>query len=92
MINMTVRFGSLAFRICQPRRATLEATALTSELVPGLGENGDVRAYSIPTANTREIPSFLFNGMCKFQTATSGMISMTRSDKTLMMDAVTRRE
>ena len=95
LINMTVRFGSFARRICQPRRATLEATALIRESVPDSTLEDNVQlldAYSIPTAKTSEIPIFRLRGICKFHTAMSGMMSMTTSDSTLIMDAVTRRE
>ncbi len=49
-------------------------------------------AYSIPTANTTEIPSFRRIGKRRSQTATRGIASIIRSERTLIREAVTRRE
>jgi hypothetical protein len=95
VISMMVRFGSLARRICQPRRATLEAMALIRKSASKKGKGGQFRvlhAYSTPTANTTDTPSLRLIGMCRFQIATRGMMSITTSERTLMMEAVTRRE
>lgn len=94
-IKIMVRLGSLAWKICHTRRAILEATALVDwvsirSMHDHAGEGPGT--YSMPTANTTEIPIFLRMGIFKSHTATSGIASIMRSERTLMIEAVTRRE
>lgn len=89
--NTTVRFGLFAFWICHPRRAMLEPTAL-SESASLDGRNRQINAYSVPTANMMRHPYFCFLDMCNFHTEWIGMMSITRSEVTLMVDAVISKE
>lgn len=94
-IKIMVRLGSLAWRICHTSRAILEATALVDRVsIHSMHDHAGGRpgAYSMPTANTIEMPIFLRMGIFKSHTATSGIASIMRSDRTLIIEAVTRRE
>lgn len=90
-VNTIVRFGLLAFRTCHARRAILEPTALV-ESASLEGSNKPVDAYSVPTAKTMESPYFCFLDICNFHTELRGITSITRSERTLMVEAVTSKK
>lgn len=91
LVSRAVRFLSLALKICQPRRAILDATALEPESAPVLRKADGIGTYQHPTAKMTERPTFRLTGSFKPQTALSGMITITTSEKTLIVEAVTSR-